>query len=124
MLQETVLIVTVLTEDVPRVPAAQRLSVRKLAPGFYRILVHYGFMQTPHVPVALRLAKESGYEVDVDEAVFFLGRVTLVPTENSGSVEMWRKKLFALMSQNAQTAAGFYNLPPDQVIELGIQLEI
>ncbi|CFX03456.1 putative potassium transport system protein kup 1 [Candidatus Filomicrobium marinum] len=124
VLRENVLIVTVLTTDLPRVPAAQRLTMREIAPGFYRVLVHYGFMQTPHVPVALRLAQEAGYNIDVEDAVFFLGRVTLVPAEKVAGMPMWMKKLFSLMSHNAQTAADFYNLPPDQVIELGIQLEI
>jgi KUP system potassium uptake protein len=123
VLHESVLIVTVLTEDVPRVPAAQRLTVRKLAPGFYRVLIHYGFMQTPHVPVALRLAQEEGYDVSVDEAIYFLGRLTLVASDKAEGW-MWEKKLFAVMSHNAQTAADFYNLPPDQVIELGVQVEI
>lgn len=124
VLQKNVLIVTVLTEEVPRVPAARRLTVAKLAPGFFRIFVHYGFMQTPHVPVALRLAEEAGQPIDIDTAVFFLGRVKLVPTEKDFGMSVWMKRLFALMSHNAQTAADFYDLPPEQVIELGVQVEI
>lgn len=124
VLQKHVLIVTVLTEEVPRVPAARRLTVTKVAPGFLRIFVHYGFMQTPHVPVALRLAEEMGQPIDIDTAIFFLGRVKLVPTEKNFGMSVWMKRLFALMSHNAQTAADFYDLPPEQVIELGIQVEI
>lgn len=124
VLQKNVVIVTVLTEEVPRVPAARRLTVAQLAPGFYRVFVHYGFMQTPHVPVALRLAEEAGLPVDIDTAVFFLGRVKLVPTVKNFGMSLWMKRLFALMSHNAQTAADFYDLPPEQVIELGIQVEI
>lgn len=81
-------------------------------------------MQTPHVPIALRLAQEAGHSVDVDGATFFLGRVALVPTDKASDLRMWRKRLFAVMSQNAQTAADFYNLPPEQVIEIGVQVEI
>jgi KUP system potassium uptake protein len=125
VLHERVLLLTVVTEEVPRVPTAERLEVGALEQGFLRVTAHYGFMQNPNVPVALRLLKEVlGFEVDVDDATFYLGRETLIPTEKLPGMMLWREKLFAFLARNAARATAFYGIPPDRVVELGLQVEL
>ena len=125
-IHERVILLTVVTNRVPRVPTAGRLDVEALEEGFYRVLVHYGFMQTPNVPVALRLGEDFGLipDLDVEQLVYFVGRRTLIPTDTVPGMAVWREKFFAFMTRNALDATAFYGIPPDQVVELGIQVEI
>ncbi|MGH6944074.1 MAG: potassium transporter Kup [Geminicoccaceae bacterium] len=122
-LHEQVVLVYVETEDVPRVPAAERLEVYCLDRGLYRVALRYGFMQTPNIPVALRLCEALGLRVDLDTTTFYLGRETLIPRKDIG-LPLWRDHIFDFMSRNAARATAFYRIPPDHVVELGIQVEI
>jgi KUP system potassium uptake protein len=124
VLHTQVVLLTVITEDVPRIGAHERLTIEELGQGFHRIFVHYGFMQTPNVPVALRLAEELGLELDHDRMTYFLGRETVIPTDEVPGMSLWREKLFAFLSRNAMGATTFYKLPPDRVVEHGIQVQI
>jgi KUP system potassium uptake protein len=124
VLHSQVILLTVITEEVPRVGAHERLTIEDLGQGFHRIYVHYGFMQTPHIPVALRLAEELGLEIDLDRTTYFLGRESIIPTDEVPGMWLWREKLFAFLSRNTMGATTFYKLPPDRVIELGIQVQI
>jgi KUP system potassium uptake protein len=123
-LQEQVVLLTVITEDVPRVPAHDRLQVAVLEQGFHRVLMHYGFMQTPNVPVALRLAEELGLTLDAGRTTYYVGRESIIPTARVPGMWLWREKLFVLLSRNALSATAYYRLPSDLVVELGIQVEI
>jgi KUP system potassium uptake protein len=105
------------------VPAAQRLEVKELKCGFWRVHVRYGFMQSPNVPVALRACVRHGLDVDLDATTFYLERQTLIPTDKPGMM-LWREKLFAFMDRNSVHATQFYQIPPKQVVELGIQVEL
>ncbi|MBU6509090.1 MAG: potassium transporter Kup [Gammaproteobacteria bacterium] len=122
VLHEQVVLLTVLTEDVPFVHPQRRLEVEKLELGFYRVLAHYGFMQIPNVPQALRRAKDYGLNIDPDTVTYYIGRETLVPTKNMPTMMAWREKLFAFMSRNAIRATDFYQIPPDRTVELGLRL--
>jgi KUP system potassium uptake protein len=126
VLQERVLLLTSLTEDVPRVPAAERLEVRALRGGFYRVFVHYGFMQSPNLPVAIRLCEELELVpgLDADATVYYVDRATLVPGAEVAEMSLWRKRLYAFMHRNALRAVEFYRLPVGRSIELGLQIEI
>jgi KUP system potassium uptake protein len=124
VLHEQVVLMTVVIEDVPRIPAAQRVEVAKLGQGVYRAFAHYGFMQIPNVPVALRLSESGGLRVDPEHTTFYLGRETLIPSDRLPGMMAWREKLFAFMSRNAARATQFYRIPPERVIELGIQVEL
>jgi len=124
VLHERIVLLTTVTEETPRVPASERLDVEELDKGFYRILVHYGFMQSPNVPVALRLWQLVGPEIDREKTTFYLGRETLIPTDERPGMMLWREHLFAFLSRNAARATAFYNIPPDRVVELGIQVEL
>ena len=98
--------------------------MERLADRFYRVTLDYGFMEQPDVPLALALLPpESGLRVDMAETAFFLGRETLLATRRPG-MSVWRERLFALMSRNAQRATVFFKIPPEHVVEIGIQVEL
>ncbi|ART64712.1 potassium transporter Kup [Kushneria marisflavi] len=124
VLHERVLLLTVRTEDSPRIPAAERLEIDDLGQGVYRVIVHYGFMQTPNVPVAVRFAERFGLEVDMEQATFYIGRATIIPTDEVPGMMLWREKLFAFMARNAIQPTSYYKVPPQRVIELGLRVEI
>jgi KUP system potassium uptake protein len=123
VLHQQVVLLTVVTERVPRVAPSARVEVESLREGFFRVIVHYGFMESPNVPAAMRSCKRLGLELNLDEVTFYLGRETLVSRRAHG-LARWRARLFAFMARNAARATAFYRLPPDRVVELGMQVEI
>jgi KUP system potassium uptake protein len=124
VLHEQVVLLTVVTEPVPRIPATERLEVVKLDQGFFRVTVRYGFMQSPNVPVALRECEQYDLLIDVDSITYYMVRETLIPTEERIGMALWRDKLFSFLARNALRTSAFYHIPPEQVFEIGIQLEI
>jgi KUP system potassium uptake protein len=123
VLHEQVVLLSVVTEDVPVVPPSERVEVEKLEHGFWRVIAHYGFMQSPNIMKALRRAMRAGLLVDPDTTSFYLGRETLLTTGKS-RMARWRKALFAFLSRNARTATSFFGLPPNRVVEMGAQIEL
>ena len=121
---ELVVLLTVVYEKVPRIPAAERIEVTRLEQGFFRVIVRYGFMQSPNVPVALRECELYDLLVDTDSATYYMERETLIPTERRIGMALWREKLFSFMVRNALHASAFYKIPPGQVVEIGMQVEI
>ena len=97
--------------------------VRSLGHGVFDVVVRYGFMEDPNVPEALVRAREQGLQLDEDDVTYFLGRETLIVTKTPG-MAMWRERLFVLMARNAVRATTFFRLPPERVVELGVQVEI
>lgn len=120
---EKVVLLSVLTEHVPTVSRRKRVEIKDLGQGFFHVTGHYGFMQTPRVKDVLRQCIAAGLEIDRDDCSFFLGRETLLPTGRSGMMR-WRKAIFVFLSRNARSAAMFFGLPPNRVVELGLQIEI
>ena len=92
--------------------------------GITRVVVHYGFMQTPNIPVALRLCGKLGLEVDHSNLTYYVGRETLIPTAKVSNWWPWRRHLFVFLTRNAMRNTTFYGLPPEDVVELGFQVEI
>ncbi|MFQ5457230.1 MAG: potassium transporter Kup [Myxococcota bacterium] len=123
VVHERVIILTIFTEEVPRVPGSERLTIEKCSPRFIRVIAHYGFMQTPNVPIILRQMTIRGLECKEMETTFFLGRETLVIAPAPGMAR-WRKRLFRIMSRNALKALTHFHIPPNRVIEIGQQVEI
>jgi KUP system potassium uptake protein len=123
VLHEHVIILTVLNDEIPRVPAHERLEVQEIAQNFFRIIAHYGFMETPDVPDILHLARKHGLEYSIHETTFFLGRETLV-LGRSRKLSNLQKRLFMFLSRNAQDATLHYGIPTNRAIEIGIQVEI
>ncbi|MBA4287078.1 MAG: potassium transporter Kup [Xanthomonadaceae bacterium] len=124
VLHQRIVLLTVQTVDEPRVTAVDRLRGWGIAPGIYRLVIRYGFMQTPNVPVALRLSEQLGLDIDIDDVTYFLGRATLIPSDTLPGMALWRDHLFAFMAHNATRATDFYGLPPEDVVELGFHVEI
>jgi KUP system potassium uptake protein len=128
ILHERVVLASIVTEEVPRVSRKERLVVRSLGAGFYQVVGRYGFMQSPDVPALLRSLPEGAipgpaFEKAKDDTTYYLGRETLLPT-GPAKLARWRKKLFIVMSRNAQQASAFFGLPPNRVVEMGAQLQL
>ena len=123
VLHENVILLTVHTLDVPRVPREDRIKIESLGKGFYRLEVACGFMETPDVPKSILRMREPEILIDPRKTTYYLGRETLLPTGRSRMM-MWRKRLFAFISRNVQTPTVYFGLPPAQVIELGVEMEI
>jgi KUP system potassium uptake protein len=123
VLHERVIVITVQIEDVPYVDDAKHVAVTDLGSGFWRIVLHYGFMQEIDVPADLAGIGQCGPAFRPMDTSFFLGRQTLVPAKRPG-MAIWREKLFAWMVQNSESAMLFFKLPTNRVIELGSQVEI
>jgi KUP system potassium uptake protein len=122
-LHDTVIFLSVIVQDIPRVPATERIEVHHLGAGFYRINLYYGFMDQVHIPRALTLARMEGLAIDAWEISYFLGREHILATKRPG-MALWRERLFALLSSNSRPATDFFRLPPDRVVELGAQIEL
>lgn len=123
VLHEHISILTILNEEVPRISDDKRLEVEEIAENFYRIIAHYGFVETPDVPHVLHLASGHGIDYNIDETTFFLGRETLV-LGRSRKMSKLQKRLFMFLSRNAQDATIHYGIPSNRTIEIGIQVEI
>jgi KUP system potassium uptake protein len=91
--------------------------------GFHRMTLHYGFMETPNVPRDILLSNERGLQLDIAQVSFFLGSERIIASRLPG-MALWREKLFVVMSRNATSAANFFGLPPERIVELGSQIEI
>jgi KUP system potassium uptake protein len=105
------------------VDAADQVSVEDLGLGIFNVKVQYGFMQDPDVPATLLQATKLGLRLDPGDVTYFLGRETIIVTERKG-MAVWREKLFVLMARNAVRATAFFRLPPERVVELGVQVEM
>ncbi|MDP5240452.1 potassium transporter Kup [Uliginosibacterium sp. 31-16] len=124
VLHERVVLLTVINEDVPFVPEIDRVEVQTLDFGFYRMFVRYGFKDEPDIPGAMEQATTTGQmEFRMMETTFFLGRERLVPHVKPG-MAMWRERLFFFMFRNASSAADFFRIPPNRVVEFGTQVEL
>jgi len=123
VLHETVILLTIVTAKVPFVAPGKRTKLEPLGGGFHRVIGTYGFMETPDVPALMREARASGLDVDIDDVTYFLGRETMLagPGGQMGEVE---ETLFAALSRNSRPATAHFKLPPDQVIEIGTQIDL
>nr|WP_243843470.1 potassium transporter Kup [Sphingomonas vulcanisoli] len=123
VLHDRVILLTVKIVDVPYVPHFKREGLEDLGQGFYRLVLHFGFMEEPDVPAALARATNCGAQFRMMDTSFFLARQTLIASERPG-MALWREKLFAWMLRNAESAMQFFRLPTNRVVELGSQVEI
>jgi KUP system potassium uptake protein len=123
VLHEHVITLMVTTQPVPHVSAAQQAAVRPLGQGVFDVVLKYGFMEDPNVPQGLARAREQGLELDNDDVTYFLGRETLIVTKAPG-MAVWRERLFVFLARNALRAPTYFRLPPERVVEIGVQVEI
>ena len=123
-LHKQVVLLTVLTEEVSHLGDDERLQVDDLGEGIYRVTCRYGYMEEADIPALLeRVGKERHLAIPPMDTTYFLGRESLIITSRPSGMAMWREKLFASMMRNAESAARFFRLPPNRVVELGAQIE-
>jgi len=142
VLHEKVMLMSLTTEEIPQVDQEERVQCHELGEGFYQVIAHYGFMETPDVPDVLRrLARPDAdgrpVTTKLASTTFYLGRETVIPSRNRrearaappvgdppvGRMARWRQRLFIVMARNAQSATAFFGLPPNRVVELGAQIQ-
>jgi KUP system potassium uptake protein len=123
VLHERVVLMSVLTENMPRVAPANRYEIEQLSPDFTRVTLRFGYMESPRVPAALASLRKSGLKFDIMTTSFFLGRRTIKISPNSG-MPMWQDKLFIALSRQAANATDFFAIPSDRVVELGAQVTV
>jgi len=121
VLHERVLFVTVINEDIPRVE--QRREVTELAPDIHRVILRYGFLESPHIPRELEALRDIGIAFEPMQASYFLGRETVVAAAVP-KMPRWRQWIFTLLSRNAVPATEFFRIPSDRVVELGVRVAI
>jgi KUP system potassium uptake protein len=124
VLHQKVVLLTVVTENRPKVSLSNRLVLRELGQGLYRLILHVGFMEFTDIPQIIEAARKQGLDAgEFSKITFFLGRETVLATKRPG-MSLWREKLFSLMSRNAERATAYFNIPPEQVMEIGAQIEM
>jgi KUP system potassium uptake protein len=123
VLHQRVIIASVVSEQIPEVPESERLGHDARGHGMHQVIVRYGFMETPNVMKALDGLNDVGLKFDAEETTFYLGRQTLLATNDAGMAK-WRKRLFVFLHRNSPSATVFYNLPPSRVVEVGAQVEL
>ncbi len=139
VLHAQVILMSVITKEVPEILAAERVTVEGLDHGFYRVMAQYGFMETPNVPEVLAHARAAGIKAPANDTTFYLGRERIIVAGSHGSGKAgsrrapegtaqprharWRKRLFVVMARNARSATEFFGIPPNRVVELGAQVE-
>ena len=123
VLHERVFIVSVNTEQTPRVSADKRYEIEKLSEDFTKVTLHFGFMESPRVPAALATMRKAGLKFDIMTTSFFLGRRSLKESPNSG-MPVWQDRLFIMLSRQAANATDFFSIPSDRVVELGAQVTV
>lgn len=123
-LHKQVILLTVLTEEVSHLRDHERLNVEDLSEGIYLVTCRYGYMEEADIPALLdRVSSEYSVPIPPMDTTYFLGRETLIVTSRESGMATWREKLFASMMRNAESAARFFRLPPNRVVELGAQIE-
>jgi KUP system potassium uptake protein len=123
VLHRQVVLLSVVTENIPFAVGNSALSVRELPHGFFRVLARVGFMQQPNVPRILARCAKHGLVAEPIETTYYLGRQTLLTTGKT-RIARWRKMLFSFLARNSRPPSAFFNLPPNRVVELGLQIEL
>ena len=111
------------TENIPRVPNLEKIDVEKLTGGFYRIIAHHGFMETPKIETFLTLVRDKGVDIKFETVSFFLGQEKLILGAKP-KMGKWRSYLFLFLSKNSMDAGSFFGIPSNQVIEVGVQFKL
>ncbi|MEA2776734.1 MAG: system potassium uptake protein, partial [Acetobacteraceae bacterium] len=123
-LQETVVSLTVQFEEYPRVALNDRAEVKKIADGFWHVVIRFGFIEVPNVAAALACAREKGCPLNLDDAVYFSAHDDVVRSASRPRLAGWRRMLFAAMYRNAVRSSDRFDLPADKILEVGRQIAL
>jgi KUP system potassium uptake protein len=123
-LHERVLVLTVRTQSVPRIKNTERLAVEELATNLWRGSADYGFMERPDIPALLKLARQHGCKIDLEDVTYYLGHETVVPREDRRGKPRWLEEMFAFMQRNSVHVTDYWRLPLNRVVEIGRQVAI
>src|SRR6266852_1706359 len=126
VLHQRVVLVTVLIEEAPRIADEDRAEIIEVIEGITRVILHYGFMQYPTIFEGLKLACEQGKlpGIDLTDITYYIGRETIIPSEDVPGMWVWRETVFAFLQRNAERSAAFFGVPTRQVVEFGTEIEI
>jgi KUP system potassium uptake protein len=125
VLHETVVLLSVVTEEVPSVPDEERMEVREIGQGYgvWRVIARYGYMESPDVSALMERVREAGVPVKLNEATYYFNR-EMVITDGDTGMWHWQKRLYSLLSRNARPVRDYYRLPPMQIIEVGLPIQL
>ena len=126
VLHQRVVLVTVVIEESPRIADDDKTEVIEIIEGITRVILHYGFMQYPTIYDGLRLACDQGKlpGIDLTDITYYIGRETIIPSEEVAGMWVWRETVFAFLQRNAERTAAFFGVPTGQVVEFGTEIEI
>ena len=122
-LHQRLIFLSVVTEEIPQVPQSRRVEVNDIGHGCFTVFIHYGYMERPNIPKELDQLLIGEILLNPNEATYFIGKEKLFATDKPG-MEIWREKLFAFQTANAQDATTFFQLPRKRVMEIGVQVEL
>ena len=108
----------------PWLASGERITIKEVAPKFWRAEARYGFMERPNIPELLMTSKSLGCPVDLSDVTYYVGHETIVGLEDGKGLPAWQESLFAMMERNAVHVSDFFSLPSDKVVEIGRQISI
>jgi KUP system potassium uptake protein len=122
-LHKTVLLLSILTEEVPTIHESEQLSLREIGEGLWRAVGRYGYMQSPDVGRLMERIKAQGVPINPNSATYFFNREMII-TEGDAPMWEWEKRLYGLLSRNARPIKDYYRIPPNQIIEIGLPIQL
>ena len=123
VLHETVVLLSIITEDIPSVAEQERLTVTGIGNCVWRVIARYGYMESPDVSVLMERVRDQGVPVKLNEATYFFNREMIITGGDSKMWE-WQKRFYSLLSRNARPVRDYYRLPPMQIIEVGLPIQL
>ncbi len=123
VLHEQVVLMTIVSSNLPVVPAARQVRVEWLPDGVWKITALCGFMESPNIPRLLERARQYGFSFDPEQTTYFARRTSVVSTGNA-KMAGWRKRLYSMLARNSSDATRSFSLPPDRVVDFGAQVEL
>jgi KUP system potassium uptake protein len=123
-LHKSLFVLTVITESIPWIKDSERLSVKELAPEFWRGIARYGFMERPDIPVLLKKTRAFGCALDLQDVTYYVGHETILHRDDGRGLGAWEEAFFAAMVRNSAHVTDFFRLPRDGVVEIGRQIAI
>jgi KUP system potassium uptake protein len=124
VLHESVVLLTIASEQTPYVDPAERIVVEELGQGFWRVVGRFGYMETPNVPDLLAATAGLGLRIELPRTTYYLGRETLLTGTKARGLRRWQMRLFSVVSRNSMSATAYFGIPPNRVVELGMQVNL